>query len=280
MIEGCGATSGDIRLPRPEGKAGAALGLLVLAATAAAQVPEASYHSLQLDCANYRQQVRSVIELEGSRQRSRETTGRDGILLVRASSQDSLVRLEAWFDTLTVWREGSGERLEPETDGVVGGRFKGTLSRFGMFTSIDRPFIPDEVAQVADVGDALAELLPPLPPVPLAPGRAWKDDFGTVISRLPDGASGGQPVQRYRLIRRLSREESRLLPDSTAVRAIRQESEAGVYEWSGELGPVRWEREITVNVDVPAGGAVRQAFRTRIVQQVIVERIGGGCGPK
>ena len=196
MIEGCRATSGDIRLPGAEGKVGAMLGLLLLATSASAQAPAATYHPLQLDCANYRQQVRSVIDLEGGQQRSRETTGRDGILTIRASAEDSLLRLEAWFDTLTVWREGAGERLEPETDGVVGGRFKGTLTRSGGFSSIDRPFVPDDVAQVADVGDALAELLPPLAPIPLLPGRAWKDDFGTVISRLPDGGSAGMPVQR------------------------------------------------------------------------------------
>jgi hypothetical protein len=50
-----------------------------------------------------------------------------------------------------------------------------------------------------------------------------------------------------------------------------------VFEWSGDLGPLRWEREITVEVSVPAGGAVKQAFRSRILQQVVVERVGGGC---
>ena len=134
MTGGCRATSGDIGLSRAGGKVGTVLGLL-LATSGAAQAPEASYHPLQLDCASYRQQVRSVIDLEGGRQRSRETTGRDGILKVRASAQDSLLRLEAWFETLTVWREGSGERLVPETDGVIGGRFKGMLTRLGAFTS-------------------------------------------------------------------------------------------------------------------------------------------------
>ncbi len=141
MTGGCRAT-GDIRLPGAEGKVGVVLGLLLLAGSVAAQEPGASYHPLQLDCASYRQQVHSVIDLEGGRQRSRETTGRDGVLKVRASAQDSLLRLEAWFDTLTVWREGSGERMVPETDGVIGGRFKGLLTRSGVFTSVDRPFVP------------------------------------------------------------------------------------------------------------------------------------------
>jgi hypothetical protein len=243
-----------------------------------AQAPEPSYHALQLDCARYRQEVRSTIRLEGGRQRSRETTGRDGTLTLRATARDTLIALVAWFDTLSVWREGEGERIEPETDGVIGGRFRGTLTRLGGVTVEERPFVPDDIAQVADVGDALEELLPPLPPAPLAPGAAWRDDSGTVLSRIPDGISGGRPVQRYRLIRRSSRMESRLLPDSTEVRASRKESESGVYEWSEELGPVRWEREITVDVEVPSGGPVRQPFRSRIEQQVTIQRVSGGCG--
>jgi len=236
-----------------------------------------AYHPLQLDCATYRQQVSSEIILESGRQRSRETTGRDGTLTVRATGPDSLLHLEAWFDTLTVWREGAGERIAPETDGVVGGRFRGLLTRMGGFTPLDRPFVPDDIAQVADIGDALQELFPPLPPVPLAAGAGWKDDFGTVILRLTDGMRGGRRVERYRLNRRFERQESRLLPDSTEVETVRQQSETGVYEWSVELGPVRWEREIVINVQVPAGEVVKQPFRTRIVQQALTERLEAGC---
>jgi hypothetical protein len=250
---------------------------LLLAEPTPAQQSEPSYHAAQLDCARYRQEVRSVIELEGGRRRSRETTGRDGILSLRAAPRDSGASLEAWFDTLAVWREGEGERLEPETDGVIGGRFLGALSRRGAYTEVDRPFVPDEVAQVANVGDALAELFPPLPGRVLPPGASWKDDLGTVITRIQDGRSGGKPVQRYRLNRRAANEESRLLPDSSSVRANREEKETGVFAWSSELGVVSWEREITVTVDVPAGGLVRRPFRTRITQSVTVARVDGGC---
>lgn len=252
-------------------------GVALLPCAAWAQDSPPAYHYLQLDCAVYRQQVHSVIQLESGRERSRETSARDGTLVVRAAAQDSLIALEAWFDTLTVWREGSGERIAPETDGVIGGRFRGLLTRFGGFTSVDRPFVPDDIAQVADVSDALTELFPPLAPVALAPGAGWKDDFGTVITRLPDGTNGGRPVERFRLIRRDDRMESRFLPDSTEVRAKRQELEDGVYEWSKELGPVRWERAITVNVMVPAAGPVKQPFRTEIAQQASVERLPTDC---
>ncbi len=254
------------------------LGLLSVRPAPAQTPAPPRYHPLQLDCGRYRQQVKSTILLEAGGQRSRETTGRDGTLVVHAAPVDSLIHLEAWFDTLTVWREGAGEHLEPETDGIIGGRYQGTLTRAGGFTAIDRPFVPDEIAQVADVGDALEELFPPLPDEGLLPGAAWKDPLGTVILRIPDGSEAGHRVERYRINRRSEREESRLLSDSTAVKAEREETETSVLTWSGELGPVRWEREITVEVTVPAGGPVRQPFRTRIEQTITVQRVAGGCG--
>ncbi len=237
-----------------------------------------AYHPAQLDCAAYRQTLSSDIRLEGARERSRETSRRDGVIRLRATPSDTLIALEAWFDTLDVWREGNGERLVPETDGVIGGRFTGLLTRQGGLTVTDRPFIPDDVAQVAELNGALEDLLPPLPQVGLAPGTGWKDGFGTVITRLSDGRHAGRRVERYRLIRRISRSELRLLPDSSEVRATRVEDETGTIFWSVELGLVRWERTITVDVSVPRGGVVQSPFRTRIVQQVTVERVGGGCG--
>ena len=262
----------------PAGWRGAGVLLLIpVAAWAQGAPPRPTYHPLQLDCAVYRQQIRSTIDLQAGRERSHETTDRDGDLVVRATERDSLIALEAWFDTLTVWREGEGERIEPETDGVIGGRFRGLLTGTGGFTSVDRPFVPDDVAQVADVSDALEQLFPPLPPVALVPGAGWKDDFGTVITRLADGSSGGRPVERFRLIRRFTRTETRYLPDSTEVQANRDETEDGTYEWSEEVGPVRWDRAISINVQVPAGGVVKQPFRTRITQQAEVERLPLNC---
>lgn len=236
-----------------------------------------AYHPAQLDCAAYRQTLTSDIQLEGARERSREKSGRDGVLRLRATARDTLIALEAWFDTLEVWREGHGERLAPGTDGVIGGRFAGLLTRQGGLTITDRPFVPDDVAQVAELSGALEDLLPPLPQPALAPGKGWKDGFGLVITRLPDGLHQGRRVERYRLIRRTSREEARLLPDSSIVRATRIEDETGIVLWSVEVGLVRWERAITVDVSVPSGGVVRSPFRTTIVQQVTVERVGGGA---
>ncbi len=237
-----------------------------------------AYRPLMLDCARYRVVVNTRVTIQSGRDRTRERIGRDGVLVLRASAADSLIRLEAWFDTLSLWRESSGDRLVPDTDGLIGGRYRGTLNRVGGFTATDAPFIPDEVAEVADLRGALGDLLPPLAPVALKLGAAWRDDFGTVISRAEDGRVDGRRVQRYRLIRKLTREESRVLPDSSRVSATRTESESGIYSWTDDLGVVRWERDLSDQVQVPAGGLVSQPFTTGIAQKVTVTRVGGSCG--
>lgn len=252
-----------------------ALGLVVPALSLEAQTPPApSYSPLYLDGATYRQVVRSVITIAAGQERTRETSLREGRLQLRASGRDSLAVLEAWFDSLTAWREGAGERVTPETDGVIGGRFRGDLTRLGGFRVTDVPFVPDDLAQVTDLATALADLLPPLPPTSLSPGQSTRDDFGTSFLRVPDGLVAGRRVERYRLVRQSESEESRLLPDSTEVRALRQERETGVFSWSRDVGLVRWDREVTVEVQVPAGGVVRRPFRTVIEQTIVVERAG------
>lgn len=272
-------TGGEVVRRGPEGKRWlgvlAVLGPMLAIAGALGGQAAPAYHPLLLDRARYRQEVRTTIELESRGARSREQTLRDGVMTIRAAARDSLITVEAWFDTLFAWREGAGERLEPGTDGLIGGRYLGLLTRQGGMSVVDRPFVPDELAQVADLGDALTELLPILPPSPLAVGGGWRDPLGVVLLRLADGRRDGRRVERYRLTRRFAREEQHLLPDSTTVLARRQESEVGTYEWSPESGLVRWERAITTEVEVPAGGPVRQPFRTRIEQQATVTRVGG-----
>jgi hypothetical protein len=252
------------------------LGVVAVVRPLLAQAPSPpAYSPLHLDGATYRQEIRSVITVTSGRERSRESSLRDGRLRLVAAEQDSLLRLEAWFDTLVAWREGAGGRLTPETDGVIGGRFRGLLSRQGGFQGTEVPFVPDDLAQVAELTSALADLLPPLPPVGLLPGGSARDDFGTAFLRAPDALVDGKRVERYRLVRQSETEELTRLPDSSEVRAQRRERENGVFSWSPELGLVRWEREVTVEVLVPVGGVVRQPFRTVIEQTIVVERTGG-----
>lgn len=257
-----------------------ALILVGLGSTTATRSPDPEpprYRPLLLDCARYQVVVRSEIVIQTGRQRTREQTGREAVMVLRAVAADSLVRLEGWFDSLALWREGSGARLTPDTDGLIGGRYRGTLTATGEYSASDIPFIPDEIAEIADLSGALGDLLPRLPPIPLRLGGSWRDDLGTVISRTTNGAIGGRPVERYRLVRRSERTESRLLPDSSEVSANRTERETGVFSWSSELGIVRWERDLSDLVTVPAGGLVKQPFKTGIEQKVTVVRLAGRC---
>lgn len=233
------------------------------------------YHPLFLDCAVYRQRIASEIELESGPNRSRERAGREGILVVRAAAQDALIRLEAWFDSLAVWREGSGVRTVPETDGVIGGRFRGALTALGAYRSEESPFVPDDVAAVSDVAGALADFFPPLPERALAVGETLQAEQGWRITRLGDEVSEGRRMARYRLERSLEAEAAGRFADSTPVEARRTETEAGVLQWDPERGLVRWERTIRATAAVPAGPGVPRAFRTAIRQRVLVERMPG-----
>ena len=241
----------------------------------AAQAAAPRYHPLLLDCAVYRQHIASEIELESGPNRSRERAGREGILIVRAAAQDSLIRLEAWFDSLAVWREGNGGRTAPETDGVIGGRFRGTLTARGEYRPEESPFVPDEVAAVSDVAGALADFFPPLPERPLAEGETTQAEPGWRITRLGDGISEGRRTARYRLERRLETAATGVLADSVPVEARRTETEEGVLQWDPERGLVRWERAVRAAAAVPAGPGVPRAFRTAIWQRVVVERVPG-----
>jgi hypothetical protein len=233
---------------------------------------------LQLDCAVYRQELRATVQLESGRQRSLERTGRDSRLVVAARGADSSISIEARIDSLLVWREGSGERLSPETDGVIGASYLGRLGPRGGFILLDMPFVPDEVRDIMDLHDLAADLFPVLPADALRPGGSWSDNLGTILTRAEDGVWNGQRVSRYRLVRRLHRTETVLLPDSSQVDADRNETEQGTFDWSEELGPVRWLRSIRVDVGIPAGGPVRQSFRTSIQQEIRTERVTtGGC---
>jgi hypothetical protein len=253
------------------------LPLLLGPSAAEAQGPR--YLPLQLDCARFRVESNATITTEVGRERSNETVGRTGEMVVRGTRvpTDSLLQLEAWFTSLAMYREGQGERLEPDTDGLIGGRFGAVLTPIGGMSSTELPFFPDDVAQVSDLSTALTSLLPPLPPKPLTPGHGWRDPLGTVITRLGDMTQSGRRVERYRLSRKNSRPVEQLLPDSSIVSAERNESEEGIFSWSTDIGLVRWERDLTDELTVEKGGVVKQPFRTRITQKVTVERIPGSC---
>lgn len=265
---------------------GAAVGSIVCAALipgvraeVAAQAP--SYTLAQLRCARYLERAESDIRGEAGGQTHNETGGRVGRWVVRAASAaDGALAIEAWFDSLAIWRKAGDEAHSPGTDGVIGGRYRGRLSADGRYTPSARPFIPDNVAEYADLRDAFGDLLPQLPPDRLTPGSAWHDDAGLSIERLGDSVSGTATIERYRLTRRTAGRDARVA-DSVSIPIRQTTVEEGEFAWNPERGVVARTRTITVDTDVPAGGALRVPVRSRVIQRVTVERLpddAAACG--
>jgi hypothetical protein len=245
----------------------------------AAQAPR--YTAAQLTCARYLERAESDILGEAGGRPHNETAGRVGRWVVRASPlPDRELGIEAWFDSLAIWRKAGDDVHSPGTDGVIGGRYRGRLLPDGHFTATASPFVPDDVAQYADLRDAFGDLLPQLPPSPLAPGSAWHDDAGLSIERLGDSATGAGSVERYRLTRRTADHGVRVT-DSVSIPLTQTTLEEGEFAWDPGRGMISRSRTITVDTDVPAGGALRGPVRSRLIQRVTVERLpddGAACG--
>ena len=248
----------------------AALVLLAVGARAAAQAPR--YAAGQLACARFVERADADIRGETGGRTLTETGGRFGRWVVRgAAAGDSGVRIEAWFDSLTIWRRSGDAVRSPDTDGIIGGRYRGVLTPGGAYTASATPFVPDEVAEFADLHDAFADLLPPLPPEPLGPGAVWRDG-GTTIERLGDSAGGS--IQRYRLERTAARRDVSLDgSDTLRIPASQSTVEEGEFAWERDRGLLSRSRTVTVETEVPAGGAVRVPVRSRVVQRLTLVRL-------
>jgi hypothetical protein len=246
---------------------------LALAGGVEAQVPR--YDAGQFACARFVERADADIRGETGGRTLNETGGRYGRWIVRAvPAGDSGVRIEAWFDSLTIWRRSGDATRSPDTDGVIGGRYRGLLSPAGEYTRSASPFVPDEVAEFADLQDAFADLLPPLPPQLLPPGGVWHGHAGAAIERLGDSAGAAGPIQRYRFSRRTSRQDVSLDGSDTLRIPVRQTTgEDGEFAWEPLRGLVSRTRTITVETDVPAGSAVRVPVRSRVVQRVTLVRM-------
>jgi hypothetical protein len=250
--------------------------------TAAAQAPspaaaEFRYDPSQLDCATLVERSRGRLFAQtGTRQR-RETLTRDGVLRLRARPGPTGIALEAWYDSLALSRDTPEGRLQPDTDGLLGGRYRGTLTPAGQYAAEARPFVPDEVAEVAELGSVLDDLLPPLPPRPLAVGERWADSAGLELRRLPDSLEDGRTIRRLALRSRTQADHATVRGDTTAIAARQVTVEDGRLDWDPKAGLLRRVRHIVVETSVPAGGRVRQPLRSRLEQDVRVSREAGSC---
>jgi hypothetical protein len=261
----------------------ALIGALAVGVTAGARRPARSaeplprYTAAQLHCAVFRETSRSDLETYLAGRTRRETLGLDGEWRFRAAaaSGDS-VRLEGWFDTLTVWRRSPEDSLAPETDPLIGGRYRGMLSPDGRYRAEARPFVPDEVAEVADPSRELDDLLPRLPLETLGVGATWTDRAGLEIRRLGDG-TGPDSVLRFGLTLRRETHEGTLRGDSLPLRLRQRTREDGNFEWDMRRGLLRRERRISVETDVPVEARVRRPVRSKVEQRITLERLPNRC---
>jgi hypothetical protein len=249
----------------------------VAAHGAAAQVaapPPATFRYTveQLACATFHELSRGRLQTQTGTRLRRETLTRDGVLRVRARPDGAAIGLEAWYDSLALSRESPEGKLAPDTDGLLGGRYRGRLTPSGRYTAQARPFVPDEVAEVADMGGALDDLLPPLPSSALAVGAAWSDSAGLQLRRLPDSVAGGRVVQRLELHARTEVHQATVRGDTASIAARQVTVEEGTVHWDSRAGLLRRARHLVVETTVPAGGPVRQPVRTRLEQDVQLYR--------
>jgi hypothetical protein len=230
------------------------------------------YAASQLNCARFLEDSESKILTESGRREQEQTTGRQGVWRFSAASDSGGVALEAWLDSLGLWRRLGPTMVRPDTDGLVGGRYRGLLGPDGKYQSRKVPFIPAEVAELADMATALDDLLPRLPDRPLRTGQAWTDSAGLTVRRLADSALSGVRLYRFELSDRRTTDAASVPGDTTVIRLRQSSEEEGTFVWHPAVGLVRRERQITIETTVPARGVVRQTVRSRIEQRITLAR--------
>jgi hypothetical protein len=246
------------------------------------QQPAVGYTANQLNCTRFLETVASNILTEAAGRTRRQTSDRRGVWQFRAAPSNEDVALEGWLDSLVLSRSSPEATITPDTDGLLGGRYRGALSRAGVYSSRVRPFVPDEVAELAEMSGALDDFFPPLPSQALKTGEEWTDSLGLTIRRLPDSALSGVPLLRFGLT---SRRDSRAAPtpaDTLALKLRQKTEERGEFVWHPVLGLLRRDRRIVVETTVPPSRSVRQAVRSKVEQRITLLRDltpPAGCGP-
>ena len=236
------------------------------------------YTADQLACVAFHETSHGRLDTPTGAHLRPETRGRDGVLQLRARPAGSTIAIEAWYDSLALSRVSPETTLSPDTDGLLGGRYRGQLSPVGGYSALARPFVPDDVAEVADLGGALDDLFPPLPPGALAVGERWSDAAGTELRRLPDSLAGRRVVQRLALRSRVDADRATVRGDTATIAARQVTVEEGRVDWDPRLGLLRRVRHLVVETTVPAGGPVAQPVRSRLEQDVrLVRRNATGC---
>lgn len=203
-------------------------------------------------CVTYQVTVRTNVTTEMQGRRRVEELRRAGRLVVRGTTADSGIAIEAWWDTLTLSRRADGVTIAPDAEGVFGGRYRGLLHPDGRFERSAAPWVPDEVAEVSDLTVALDDL--------------WPNLTAGTIRRISDSAR----VRRYRIV--ASKELDAPATDARPFAVHESESSDGVLAW-GREGLLSWVRTVTAETRVAE--APRRAFRSGVVQRIELRRLGG-----
>jgi len=231
----------------------------VLLLAVAPQGAAPRYAAELLECAAFREEVRSDIRNQSGSVLRQETAGRDGVLLVRAVRTDSGLVLTAWYDSLDVWRQGPEGRSTPDAEGLLGGQWRGTLGPEGGYRGALVPFIPDDVAEIADLRGVLGDFFPSLAPGVLKPVSARDGRYQWSIKARSDTTGA--------------------VDDTLEVPMRRESVEAGTLTWDRRQGPVGWERSITVTGGIDARGPIKRGIRSVVTQRIRVTRLSGrSCG--
>jgi hypothetical protein len=247
---------------------------LLLPFDASGQDIAPAYRAHQLSCARFLEVSESTILTESGARTRRQTSTRRGTWQFRAEPTDTAIRLEGWLDSLTITRRSEETSISPDTDGLLGGRYRGRLSPTGLYTPEVRPFVPDEVAEVAGMATALDDFFPRLPPRSLGEGAVWTDSLGLTIKRLPDSASSGVALQRFDLRKREKAETAESARDT--IELEQESNEVGQLVWHPQRGLLRAERSISVETTVPPSRSVRQAVRSKVEQRLTLIRTSDG----
>jgi hypothetical protein len=232
------------------------------------------YTAATLDCSRWSESSRSQIETFTGGREGKATVTRDGVLSIRARDSAGGVSVEGWYDSLSMRRSSGEDDQVPDTDGLIGGRYRGLLGPLGNYTTSARPFVPDEVAEVAELAGAFDDLFPTLPLRPLAPGGSWGDST-LRVRRLADTVVAGRRVRRFNLTSRRERRETLLHGDTVPVPVRQTISEQGEFTWSPG-GLEQRTRTILVETAIPRSRRIPQAVRSRVEQQVELERLPAG----
>jgi hypothetical protein len=195
---------------------------------------------------------------------------------------DTNLALEAWLDSLAITRRSAEAVISPDTDGLLGGRYRGDLSRRGTYTPRVQPFVPDEVAEVAGMATALDDFFPRLPPRTLGVGELWTDSLGLTIKRLSDSVAAGVALNRFEVRKRENSTAAASTRDTVPLELKQESNEVGQYVWHPQRGLLRSQRSIVVETTVPPSRSVRQAVRSKVEQRLTLIRTSGGrqtlCG--